>query len=386
MPETERVRGRALAEALTLPDLARAWQVLLKGLGEARSAPSPLQAAEMVLIRLAHASQLPRPGRTGRPAARQHGSGHSGAGRYDADRPDARRAGFRQRRPRVRAACSGRDARRRPGRGGGPELLAETRTEPAGEPISEAARDPRLESFEAVVALVRAQRETILANHLERDLHLVHFEPGRIEFRPAEAAPRNLAGQLGALLQAATGARWMVSRVRRAGGAVAGRTGARARGRIERGGAPASPGPGGAGGLSRRQDGRSKGPARGPVRRSEDIRGGRRASMKNLGQMMKQAQEMQAKMAEMQEQLAEIEVTGASRRRHDSGDAQRQGARCARSQIDPALVDPNEVEVLEDLIVAATNDAKAKAEAQAAQRMSELTGGLNLPPGFKLPF
>ena len=68
VPETERVRGRALAEALSLPDLARAWQVLLKGLGEARSAPSPLQAAEMVLIRLAHASQLPSPAELGQSA------------------------------------------------------------------------------------------------------------------------------------------------------------------------------------------------------------------------------------------------------------------------------------------------------------------------------
>ena len=176
VPEIERVHGCALAEALTLPDLARAWQVLLKGLGEARSAPSPLQAAEMVLIRLAHASQLPSPAEL---VARLRDS--------------------------TAAATAA------PAAAAAPELLAETRTEPAGEPISEAARDPRLESFEAVVALMRAQRETILANHLERDLHLVHFEPGRIEFRPAEAAPRNLAGQLGALLQAATGARWMVS-------------------------------------------------------------------------------------------------------------------------------------------------------------------------------
>jgi DNA polymerase-3 subunit gamma/tau len=97
-----------------------------------------------------------------------------------------------------------------------PEFVADTPPESvteaaAGEPVSEASHEPRLESFEAVVALVRARRETILANHLERDLHLVRFEPGRIEFRPAEGAPRNLAGQLGALLQDATGARWMVS-------------------------------------------------------------------------------------------------------------------------------------------------------------------------------
>ncbi len=107
--------------------------------------------------------------------------------------------------------------------------------------------------------------------------------------------------------------------------------------------------------------------------------------MKNLGQMMKQAQEMQAKMAEMQEQLAEIEVTGASGGGMIQVTLNGKGE-MRKVEIDPALVDPNEVEVLEDLIVAATNDAKTKVEAQAAKRMSELTGGLNLPPGFKLPF
>jgi hypothetical protein len=107
--------------------------------------------------------------------------------------------------------------------------------------------------------------------------------------------------------------------------------------------------------------------------------------MKNLGQMMKQAQEMQAKMAEMQERLAEIEVTGASGGGMIKVTLNGKGE-MRKVVIDPALVNPDEVEVLEDLIVAATADAKAKAEAQAAQRMSELTGGLNLPPGFKLPF
>ncbi len=107
--------------------------------------------------------------------------------------------------------------------------------------------------------------------------------------------------------------------------------------------------------------------------------------MKNLGQTMKQAQEMQAKMAEMQEQLAEIEVTGASGGGMIRVTLNGKGE-MRKVEIDRALVNPVEVEVLEDLIVAATNDAKVKVEAQAAQRMSELTGGLNLPPGFKLPF
>ncbi len=107
--------------------------------------------------------------------------------------------------------------------------------------------------------------------------------------------------------------------------------------------------------------------------------------MKNLGQMMKQAQEMQAKMAEMQEQLAEIEVTGASGGGMIQVTLNGKGE-MRKVAIDPALANPDEVEVLQDLIVAATNDAKVKVEAQAAQCMSELTGGLNLPPGFKLPF
>jgi hypothetical protein len=106
--------------------------------------------------------------------------------------------------------------------------------------------------------------------------------------------------------------------------------------------------------------------------------------MKNLGQMMKQAQEMQAKMAELQEQLARTEVTGAAGGGMVQVTLNGKGEMRAVT-IDPALADPNEVEVLEDLIVAATNDAKAKAEAKVAEKMRELTGGLSLPPGFSLP-
>jgi DNA-binding YbaB/EbfC family protein len=107
--------------------------------------------------------------------------------------------------------------------------------------------------------------------------------------------------------------------------------------------------------------------------------------MKNLGQMMKQAQQMQAKMAEMQEQLAATEMTGAA------GGGMVQVTMNGKGElravkIDPALVDPQDVEVLEDLIVAAAQDAKSKVEAHVAEEMQKLTGGLNLPPGMKLPF
>ena len=107
--------------------------------------------------------------------------------------------------------------------------------------------------------------------------------------------------------------------------------------------------------------------------------------MKNLGQMMKQAQELQAKMSAMQEELASEEVTGAAGgglvQVTLNGKAEARGVR-----IDPSLIVPDEGEVLEDLIVAAINDAKTKVEAKIAERMSELTGGLQLPPGMQLPF
>jgi hypothetical protein len=107
--------------------------------------------------------------------------------------------------------------------------------------------------------------------------------------------------------------------------------------------------------------------------------------MKNLSQMLKQAQEMQSKMAEMQTALAEIEVTGQSGGGFVTVTVSGKGD-LKRVKIDPKLADPAEVEVLEDLIVAAAKDAKSKADAQVQEQMAKLTGGLQLPPGFKLPF
>jgi nucleoid-associated protein EbfC len=107
--------------------------------------------------------------------------------------------------------------------------------------------------------------------------------------------------------------------------------------------------------------------------------------MKNLGQMLKQAQAMQARMAELQSQLEQVEMTGGAGGGMVSVTVNGKGE-ARQVKIDPSLVDPEDTEVLEDLIVAAFNDAKAKVEAHVAQEMSKLTGGLNLPAGMKLPF
>ncbi len=107
--------------------------------------------------------------------------------------------------------------------------------------------------------------------------------------------------------------------------------------------------------------------------------------MKNIGQIMKQAQEMQAKMAALQEKMAELVLTGAA------GGGMVQVTMNGKSElravkIDPSLANADDVEVLEDLIVAAVNDAKTKIEARVQEEMQGLTGGLELPPGMKLPF
>lgn len=101
--------------------------------------------------------------------------------------------------------------------------------------------------------------------------------------------------------------------------------------------------------------------------------------------MMKQAQMMQKKFAEMQEKLALTEFTGTSGGGMVSVTINGKGE-LNKIKIDPSLVTKDEVEVLEDLIVAAFNDAKKKADNSSEGEMSGMLGGMNLPPGFKMPF
>ena len=105
----------------------------------------------------------------------------------------------------------------------------------------------------------------------------------------------------------------------------------------------------------------------------------------DIMKMMKQAQEIQGRMQKMQEDLAGLEVEGQS----GAGlvKVKLNGKLDARSlKIDPSLIKPEEAEMLEDLILAAFQDAKTKAEAAVQAKMQEITGGLALPPGLKLPF
>ena len=103
----------------------------------------------------------------------------------------------------------------------------------------------------------------------------------------------------------------------------------------------------------------------------------------DLKKMMKQAQEMQGRLQQMQEDLAALEVEGQSGgglvKVKVNGKLEARGLK-----IDPSLIKPEEAEILEDLIVAAFQDAKRKAETAVQAKMQEITGGLALPPGLKL--
>ncbi len=180
LPEAERTRGAALADRLSVPILARAWQMLLKGVGEVEAAPDRRAAAEMVLIRLCHVADLPAPGELVRrltqtpdsPAA-PAGPGGSGPGGG------------------LRAA------------GGGTALRV---PEPASEPAA-----PRLAGFRDVATLLAERREALLHAHLLHSVHLVRFAPPVIEIRPQPAAPRDFAPRLAAFLHEATGTRWTIA-------------------------------------------------------------------------------------------------------------------------------------------------------------------------------
>lgn len=187
--ELERTRGKDMAQRLSLPVLARAWQMLLKGLGEVRAAPSAIQAAEMVLIRLIHVADMPTPGDlVAKLKDFQPGTGSGGG------------------------TGGGASAMMQPTliRGGrGTAAVAQEQESPA---ISVQQADAALpKTFLDVVALFEEKRKGILASNLKRDVHLVHFEPGRLEFRPGRNAPSDLHGQIGKLLSDWTGTRWVVS-------------------------------------------------------------------------------------------------------------------------------------------------------------------------------
>jgi DNA polymerase III subunit gamma/tau len=200
LTETERTRGRGFAAKLSMRVLARTWQMLLKGIEEVAAAGRPLAAAEMVLVRIAYAADLPTPDEV----IRSLGDGGRGAGAASGVASSAR------------ADVPARtEARSEMPRGGPRAALAAAPAEmtaPAplarGEEMAAPVR--ALASFEELVALAAEKRDIGIKTALERDVRLVRFEDGRLEFSLEPSAQKSLTGELSKKLGDWTGRRWMV--------------------------------------------------------------------------------------------------------------------------------------------------------------------------------
>jgi DNA polymerase-3 subunit gamma/tau len=183
--DSERAQGLAMAQKLSMASLTRAWTLLMKGLQETLSAPSPVRAAEMALIRLCYAADLPSPSDALK--ALQNGAA-------------------------APVAMTGAPAAApSPRGGGGATALATQPVNAVAAAQPSAAAMPAPKSFTDVVALLETRREGRLVHHLMHHVHEVRCEPGLIEFRPEPQAPPDLAARLGTLLSQWTGRRWLAS-------------------------------------------------------------------------------------------------------------------------------------------------------------------------------
>ena len=197
LTESERTRGRAFAAKLSMRVLARTWQMLLKGIAEVEAAGRPIAAAEMVLVRIAYAADLPTPDEV----IRSLGDGARGNG-----------AGTAPSTPTSRADMPARSEMPRGGAGGTRSQLASAA--PLQEPVARGAEDNAparaLNRFEDLIALAAEKRDVSLKSALERDVRLVRFEDGQLEIALEPSAAKMLVGDLSKKLHDWTGRRWMV--------------------------------------------------------------------------------------------------------------------------------------------------------------------------------
>lgn len=190
LAEAERVRGREMAERLNIRVLSRAWQMLSKGMLEVRSAEKAAQAAEMLLVRIAYAADLPTPDE-----ALKMLSGGAQAGNGSNATPRSPGGGARMAAGNMRVSAQGSQAPR-----------------PMAQP------GPRLARFEDVVALAGEKRDLKMKHALENFVRPVRIEEGRLEISLAEGGPKTLPGELGLKLTEWLGRRWVVVMSQEAGG------------------------------------------------------------------------------------------------------------------------------------------------------------------------
>jgi DNA polymerase III subunit gamma/tau len=203
--EVERTRGRAFAEKLSMRVLSRTWQMLLKGISEVAAAARPIAAAEMVLVRIAYAADLPTPeevirsiegngtggrlqGNGGAPSTASESS--SSASRFEAPRIDTPRGG-----PRAALAPAVQPP--------GDPIARRVEAEPTSSPLAVAC-------FEDLIALAAQKRDLTVKLALERDVRLVRYEDGRLEIALEQSAAKTLVNELARKFSQWTNRRWMV--------------------------------------------------------------------------------------------------------------------------------------------------------------------------------
>jgi DNA polymerase-3 subunit gamma/tau len=210
LAEAERKRGRGFAEKLSIRVLARTWQMLLKGIAEVEASGRPLAAAEMVLVRLAHAADLPSPDEVIRaldekaPAARSERNGGMPAGAVPSPNP-----------PRMeiaRGATGGSaPALTRPvGAVTDPKAVMDPNPAARISPAPPEAPALAVARFTDLIALAAQKRDLGVKAALERDVRLVRYEDGRLEIALQPSAARTLVNDLSRKLSQWTGRRWMV--------------------------------------------------------------------------------------------------------------------------------------------------------------------------------
>jgi DNA polymerase-3 subunit gamma/tau len=204
LPQAERERGRQFAESLSPRILGRAWQMLLKGIAEVQSSSRPLAAADMVLVRLTHAADLPTPEEALRKLLDMDAGAANAPSSSTATHPSAGAAA-----PRIFAASSGaRSASANPSlaRQSQPATM---QTEPQGEPKTPAYEV--IDTFDDLLAAAEKKRDIAFKLALRNNVRLVSFQPGRIELSLTDNAPKALVSDLSARLLEWTGKRWMVA-------------------------------------------------------------------------------------------------------------------------------------------------------------------------------
>jgi len=182
LSDSQRRMAAELAAKLAMPDVMRAWQMLLKGISDVAHAPQPQMATEMVLLRLVYASQLPPPGELLKALGQNEGGNNS------APRPPS-------------PPPSGGGSQMRMVSGGEAQSFA---------PAPQIINQPLPKTFADAVALFEQNREAILHGQLYGQVHLVSYAPGRMELRLAPGLPRDFTGRIAQKLQQWTGAPWLI--------------------------------------------------------------------------------------------------------------------------------------------------------------------------------